>query len=195
MLTHQKNSRSTSYLTKQELHDLLKVVTTPRDKALIYIAYRHGLRASEVGMLRYADWNTAEHRLTITRLKGSLNGVHDMDTTEVKLLRSYLRTRKGKIAPNAPLFASRGGGAIHRRTLQDIIRKYAAKAGIPREKAFFHALKHSIATHLLDGGADVMTVRSWLGHKRIENTLIYAQLSDQKRDDEVRKAMTNNRVI
>jgi site-specific recombinase XerD len=189
-------TRATDFLTQQELRDLLKAASDhPRDRALLYVAYRHGLRASEVGMLRYADWNTDEDRLTITRLKDSLDGIHDMDTTEVKLLRSYLRTRKDKIKANAPLFANRAGGTIHRRTLQDVMRKYAAKAGIPRNKAFFHNLKHSIATHLLNAGADVMTIKNWLGHQRIENTLIYAQLSDQKRDDEVRKAMTNIKVI
>lgn len=180
-------SKADRFLTIPELERLIQAASNPRDKAILYTAYRHGLRASEVGNLQYGDFVQAENRLNINRLKGSIGGMQEMDSQEIKLLKRYLKTRKDPLTQNSPLFLSRLGNPISRFTLQDIMQQCALKAGIPREKSFFHALKHSIATHLINNGTDVMVVKSWLGHKRIENTLIYAQLSNRKRDEEVGK--------
>ena len=68
-------------------------------------------------------------------------------------------------------------------------------AGLPEEKHKFHCLEHSIATHLLDAGADLAFVRDWLGHANIQNTLIYARITTVKRDTEARRLFASPWVM
>ena len=63
------------------------------------------------------------------------------------------------------------------------MKKYGALAGLSTEKRHFHVLKKSIATHVLDAGADIMFVKDWLGHKSIQNTLVYAHYRNKLRDE------------
>ena len=75
------------------------------------------------------------------------------------------------------------------------MKSYGKKAGIPEKKRDFKVLKHSIATHMLDAGADLAFVRDWLGHKNIQNTLVYAQITNPNRDQQARKVFMSNRVV
>ncbi len=75
------------------------------------------------------------------------------------------------------------------------MQKYGTTAMVPPEKLKFHCLRHSIATHLLDAGADVAFVRDWLGHSNIQNTMVYAQLTTTTRDQAARTIFTSPRVI
>jgi integrase/recombinase XerD len=75
------------------------------------------------------------------------------------------------------------------------MQSYAEAAGIPKSKRKFHALKHSIATHLLDAGADISFVKDWLGHANIQNTTIYAQLTNTRRDEEARRLFTSRMIV
>ena len=73
--------------------------------------------------------------------------------------------------------------------------RYAEKAGLPAEKHKFHGLKHSIATHFLDAGADLSFVKDWLGHANIQNTTIYACLTTRTRDAAARKLFASHRIV
>jgi site-specific recombinase XerD len=79
--------------------------------------------------------------------------------------------------------------------LDELMKHYGERAGIPESKRHFHALKHSIATHLLDAGADLRFVQDWIGHASIRNTVIYAQLTSRRRDEEVRKVFASQYVV
>jgi site-specific recombinase XerD len=72
------------------------------------------------------------------------------------------------------VFASVRGTPISRRTLDWLMKRYGEKAELPPDKRHFHVLKHSIATHMLEAGADPRFVQDWLGHANIQNTVIYA---------------------
>jgi site-specific recombinase XerD len=180
------------FLTQPELRALFRVITRKRDRALFLIAYRHGLRASEVGLLHVGDLNFAQQRLTIHRLKRSLSGIYPLRADEVTALKAYLRERKH---PSPSLFLSQRGTPISRRQLDTLMKHYGKEAGIPASKRHFHALKHSIATHLLDAGADLRFVQDWVGHASIKNTVIYAQLTSRRRDEEARKVFTSPYVV
>jgi site-specific recombinase XerD len=93
------------------------------------------------------------------------------------------------------LFISNRGTPLDRRTLWCAMDTYGKKAGLVPEKRKFHALKHSIATHLLDAEADLAFVKHWLGHKNIQNTTIYAQLIIGRQDAEARKLFADHRVM
>ncbi len=179
------------FLTQAELRALFRVITRKRDRALFLVAYRHGLRASEVGLLRVDDLNFAQQRLTIHRLKRSLPGIYPLRADEVTALKAYLRERK-RHAP--ALFLSQRGTPISRRQLDTLMKHYGEEAGIPASKRHFHVLKHSIATHLLNAGADLRFVQE-VGHASIKNTVIYAQLTSRRRDEEARRVFTIPPVV
>jgi site-specific recombinase XerD len=188
-----RRDRIITYMTQAELKRLLAGVKDKRDQAIIKTAYRHGLRASEVGLLQRDDVDLKQGRITIRRLKGSLGGVYPMSADTVKVIHSYLRTRDPEDSPY--LFISNRGLPIDRRTLWKMMQTYAGAAGLHEDKQHFHILKHSIATHLLDAGADLSFVKDWLGHANIQNTTIYARLTSTTRDAKARQLFASHRVV
>jgi len=187
-----KQDRAITYLTQEEMRRLFSAIKSKRDRAIFAVAYRHGLRASEVGMLQRTDVDLKAARITINRVKGSMSGTYPMSPDTVKLLRSYLNSRKD-VSPY--LFISNRVLPIDRRTLLVMMKKYGSAAGLPPEKQQFHALKHSIGTHILDAGEDIYFAKDWLGHKNIQNTTIYSKFSTATRDARARKIFSSNRVV
>jgi type 1 fimbriae regulatory protein FimB len=181
-----------NFLTQDEMRRLLDAIDSKRDSAISLLAYRHGLRASEIGMLSTADLDVKQYRVRIHRLKNSLEGLHPLQPDEVKALKAYLKERNSNVPA---LFLSRNTTPISRRRLDELMKHYGQRAGIPESKRHFHALKHSIATHLLDAGADLRFVQDWIGHASIRNTVIYAQLTSRRRDEEARKVFASQWVV
>ena len=152
------------------------------------LAYRHGLRASEVGLLHVADVDLKKLRLMVHRVKGSLPGEHPLQPDEARAIRAHLKTRK----VNSPvLFTSARFQPISTRGLDWLIKGYAKEAKLPEDKQHFHVLKHSIATHLLDAGADLRFVQDWLGHANIQNTVVYTFLTSTTRNEKAREFFLN----
>jgi integrase len=127
------------FLSFDELRRFMAVIERKRDKALFLIAYRHGLRASEVGILRREDLDLKRMQITLSRLKGSLGGVHPMQADEVRLLKAYLKSRQDD---SAILFPSNRFLPISRAQLDVLMKQYGELAKIPKEKRHFHVLKH-----------------------------------------------------
>ncbi len=187
-----KQDRAITFLTQEEMQRLFSVIKNKRDRAIFAVAYRHGLRASEVGMLQRADLDLKAARITINRVKGSMSGTYPMSPDTVKLIRTYLNSRSDA---SPYLFISNRVLPIDRRTLLVLMKKYGTAAGIPQEKQQFHALKHSIGTHILDAGEDIYFAKDWLGHKNIQNTVVYSRFSTGTRDARARKMFSSNRVV
>src|SRR5215216_2741352 len=171
------------FLTLDELKRLFSVIKDKRDKALFLIAYRHGLRASEIGLLQKNDINFKEMRITVHRLKGSKSGVYPLQADEAKALKAHIKARDDH---SPTLFTNNRGLPITRNGLLWLMKQYGEKARLPADKQFFHALKHSIATHLLDAGAELRFVQDWLGHSNIQNTVIYTYLTTTTREAKAR---------
>jgi site-specific recombinase XerD len=131
-------------------------------------------------------------RMFIQRLKGSLSQTYPLQADELKLLKRYLRTRSDR---NPLLFPSKRGTPIDRTTLHKLMQKYAKVANLPPEKRHFHCLKHSIATHLIDAQADLLFVKDWLGHKNIQNTTAYTQLTNPTREEQARRIFASPRIV
>src|SRR5919199_1540536 len=147
---------SINFLTQDEMRRLLDVIPSKRDYAMFLLAYRHGLRASEVGMLRTAGLDLKQYRLRIHRLKNSLAGLHPLQPDELKAIKAYLKDRRS----DAPaLFLSRDNTPISCRRLEELMKHCGERADIPESKHRFHALKCSTATHLLDAGAACVSCR------------------------------------
>jgi site-specific recombinase XerD len=187
-----RQERTINFLTQDELRRLFKVMKSKRDRAIFLVAYRHGLRASEIGLLQRADVDMKQGRISIHRLKGSNSGIYPVQPDVLKAIRSYLRTRTDE---SPYLFLSNRQVPISRYMLHHHMQKYGQAAGLPPEKCKFHCLKHSIATHLLDAGADLAFVKDWLGHANIQNTTIYARLTTATLDSTARKVFASHRVV
>jgi site-specific recombinase XerD len=174
-----------AFLTEDEIGRLFHELSDrARNKAIFLVAYRHGLRASEIGLLRTSDIDFKRLRIMVHRLKGSYSGEHPMQPDEAKAIKAHLRERADE---SQILFTSNRNDPISRRTLDWLMKTYGLKAAIPPEKRHFHVLKHSIATHLLDAGADLRFVQDWLGHSNIQNTVVYTYLTSKTRETTARK--------
>jgi site-specific recombinase XerD len=173
-----KPERVPDYLTEEEIGRLLGAINNIRDKAIFVVAYHRGLRASELGMIDVNDYHAASGRLTIRRLKGSRGGEYYVTEAERYALADWLEKR-GTVPGR--LFISRNRQGISRFRLHRLMRQYCTAAGIPRQKAHMHALKHSCATHLSAIELDVVAIQDHLGHKNIQNTMKYIQISGRRR--------------
>jgi type 1 fimbriae regulatory protein FimB len=172
-------SKTIKYLTLEEIEALFTAISDPRDRAIFRVAYHRGLRASEVGLLELSDFRPAASRLMVHRCKGSNGGEFPLAEVEARSLRAWLRERGN--APG-PLFPSRERTAITKRRLDQLMKKYCAAAGIARAKAHFHSLRHSCGTHLAEMGEDLLVIQDHLGHRNIQNTLIYTAVTNKARD-------------
>jgi site-specific recombinase XerD len=179
-----RHSQTVKFLTFDETKRLFENIISKRDKAIFLLAYRHGLRASEIGLLRHSDLDLKTLRIMIHRIKGSLSGEHPLQADEVRALKSYLKTRSDSLPY---LFPSRRGSPISRSMLDVLIKEYGEKAKLPDDKRHFHVLKHSIATHLLEKGAELRFLQDWLGHANIQNTVIYTALVSSSREKKARE--------
>jgi type 1 fimbriae regulatory protein FimB len=181
-----------TFLTQDEVRRLFAVITGKRDRALFQLAYHHGLRASEVSLLQREDVHEKQGRIYIPRVKGSIAKTYPLQPADVRLVRAYLRTRKDD---SPSLFISTRGIPLERRSYWDLMQKYGQVADIPKPMRRFHALRHAIAVHLLDAGADVAFVQDRLGHANIQNTMIYMRYTTVTRDAHTRHLFASHRVV
>jgi type 1 fimbriae regulatory protein FimB len=151
---------------------------------MIVLAYKHGLRASEVCNLRLGDVDLKNGNIVVERLKGSLRTGQAVTEhrgepllNELKALREWLRHRGHDRSDF--LFVSQKGGRLHRSQFFRLFRSVAAMAGLPPEKRHPHALMHSIASHLLSANVNLALVKQQLGHKSIVSTMRYVAATDQ----------------
>lgn len=165
------------YLSQEQVARLFAVIEKPRDRALFATIYHYGLRVTEATLLRLEDIDLERARIRIQRVKSGLGGERPLFSNTAQLIREYLPVR---LPTGTALFTGRQGN-LHRQRIQQLFRRYAAQAGLGEEFTV-HSLRHSIATHLLDAGMDIEYVRDHLGQVNIQNTLIYARLTDRRRE-------------
>lgn len=150
---------------------------TPRNHAIIETLYGSGLRVSELVELRMSRVNLDEGYVIITG-KGNKQRLVPLSPESIRLIREYLPIRERlKIKPDSSdiLFLNRRGGMMTRVMVFYVIRDSAAAAGIIK-RVSPHTLRHSFATHLLEGGANLRAIQEMLGHESISTTEIYIHL-------------------
>jgi integrase/recombinase XerD len=155
-------------------------VTRPpgvRDRALLELLYASGMRAAECLGLTLEDVNLAAGYAVCTG-KGRKQRLVPLGAEAVSWLRRYLRdVRPGltRRRDSGRLFVNARGGPLSRQSLWTVVRRAAAAAGV-RRRVSPHVLRHSFASHLLEGGADLRAVQAMLGHADIGTTQIYTHL-------------------
>jgi integrase/recombinase XerD len=154
-----------------------------RDRALLELLYATGCRASELSNLRLRDVHLAEG-FCLCYGKGNKQRLVPLGRIAKQAIQYYLENERSKLAAAAPaspewLLLSRRGRRLRREAIWELVKKYAARAGMPPSISP-HTLRHSFATHLLAGGADLRQVQEMLGHASIQTTQIYTHV-DQSR--------------
>jgi integrase/recombinase XerD len=153
-----------------------------RDRALVELLYGAGLRVGEAVGLDKASVDL-EQRLVRAVGKGNKERIVPVGRQATEALRRYLaRGRPYLDARHRPeLFLNARGGPLTRAGVFLILRRLAAKAGLEPERVHPHLLRHSFATHLLEGGADLRSVQEMLGHADLATTELYTHVSDRRR--------------
>src|SRR5262245_16110492 len=153
-----------------------------RDRALLETLYATGSRASEVVGLKMIDLHL-DSGFCKCLGKGSKQRVVPLGRPAIQVLKTYLadlRPELTRAAPEAPwVFVSRGGRILTREMLWNIVKKYVRRAGL-NTNVSPHTLRHSFATHMLAGGADLRTVQELLGHASIRTTQRYTHIDRER---------------
>ncbi len=148
-----------------------------RDRAMLELAYGSGLRVSElVGLLR-GNLDLAGRALIVTG-KGDKQRMVPFGRSALSALRTWLERGRPQLAPRArhdAVFVNARGGVLSRMGWWNILRAHARGAGVTA-RVHPHVLRHSFATHLLEGGADLRVVQELLGHASVTTTAIYTHL-------------------
>jgi integrase/recombinase XerD len=159
--------------------------TTPRamrDRALVELMYGAGLRVSEtVGLSRTSV--DLDGRIVRVLGKGDKERIVPLGRPAAEAVRRYLALGRPHLdrRHRGDLFLNARGGALTRAGAFLILRKLADKAGLEPERVHPHLLRHSFATHLLEGGADLRSVQEMLGHADLATTERYTHVSDRRR--------------
>jgi len=167
--------------------DVERLLTTPkpsephwrRDRAMLELLYATGARVSEISHMQMRDLHLVE-RYCRCHGKGDKQRVVPLGRRAVAMLRDYLKHERPKLAarhsPSAPyVMLSVRGARLRRERFWELFKKYAAQAGVSSQLSP-HSLRHSFATHLLAGGADLRQVQEMLGHASIATTQIYTHV-------------------
>lgn len=170
--------RQREYLTSAEVERLTKAARnggrySHRDATLILIAYRHGLRATEIADL---EWSQVEFgrnaSLHVRRAKNGKPSVHPLRGDEVRALRELRR----QFPDSAFVFTTERGGPFTTDAINRHIKRLAERAGFDFP-VHCHMLRHACGFALANAGHDTRAIQDWLGHRSIQHTVIYTQLT------------------
>ncbi len=148
-----------------------------RDKLMLTLMYRHGLRVSEVTDLRWTDFDLDAPRdrpFYVRRLKGSKDTVHTLEPDTVRALRLARMASDGRY-----VFRSERGGPLSADALQAIVARAGRVAGFGF-KCHPHMLRHACGFFLADEGTDTRLIQDYLGHRDIKSTVIYTETSQRR---------------
>jgi integrase/recombinase XerD len=148
-----------------------------RDRAMLELLYATGLRVSELVSLQLNDVNL-ETRVLVARGKGNKERLVPIGAPAADAVKAYLRSARERLLHarrSKDLFVTPRGGRMTRQGFAKLLGRYARGAGIKR-RISPHKLRHSFATHLLEGGADLRAVQAMLGHADVATTQIYTHV-------------------
>ena len=155
-----------------------------RDLAILEVLYSCGIRASEVQSMDVSDIDY-DQRLVRIHGKGNKERIVPIGRQAMRVVKRYLeatgniRKRMGYNTGMGPLFLNSRGGRLTSRSIGRLVKRYVTESGLPSEISP-HSMRHSFATHLLDGGVDLRSVQELLGHVSLSTTQKYTHVSMDK---------------
>jgi len=178
-----REKRLPDFLTSEEMRSLLDApdVSTlhgMRDRAMLELLYASGLRVSEIASLDVKSVNLGTRQIRV-RGKGSKERMVLMGEPAARALEEYLKAVRPKLLGKQKtdaMFLNRYGKRIAERRVQYLMKKYAESAGLS-DRIHPHMLRHTFATHMLEGGADLRVVQELLGHSNLSSTQVYTHVT------------------
>jgi integrase/recombinase XerC len=182
--TPKGEKRLPAFLTVDEV---FKLVETPdsdkgtlgtRDKAILELLYSSGLRVSELVGIKLGDLNLSGSLVKVLG-KGGKERIVPLGSKAIEAVKKYMEKRDGLHPKGDFLFVNSRGGRLTTRSIGRLVKKYSIISGIPKNVSP-HVLRHTFATHLLGGGADLRAIQEMLGHKSLSTTQRYTHISIEK---------------
>ena len=189
-----RERRLPNFLTQEQIETLIGAADadTPqglRDRSILELLYACGVRVSEVVGLDVASVDLSDRTMRVWG-KGARERLVVMGRPAARAVERYLREGRPRLAQRkeTALLLNRDGGRISQRAVQLMVRKYALAAGIDRS-VHPHLLRHTFATHLLEGGADLRVVQTLLGHASVNTTQIYTHVTESAKRKAIDEAL------
>jgi site-specific recombinase XerD len=151
---------------------LIQSIDNLKHKTIVMLAYSSGLRLSELVNIKLTDIDRDRMQIRVTQSKGKKDRYTKLSNKFLGVLDTYL----DKYQPREWLFEGVGSGTYSTRSIQNIVKLAAQKAGIKKHISV-HTLRHSFATHLLENGTDLRYIQSMLGHDSSKTTEIYTHVT------------------
>ncbi|MBC7887619.1 MAG: tyrosine-type recombinase/integrase [Ferruginibacter sp.] len=162
-----------SVLNESEVKQLMQVCILLKHRLLLSFCYGCGLRCGEVRNLRVGDVDLERRMVHIRQGKGGKDRILPLGELLCHGVKTYLDTSRPKFF----LFEGNTEAALSQRGAQWVMRQAVKKSGILKEYVSLHTLRHSYATHLLEQGVNILTIKELLGHAHIDTTMIYLHLA------------------
>jgi integrase len=180
---HNTTRRSREYLTADEVEQLLRAARRQgrykqRNAALILLMYRHGLRVAELVRLRWDMFDLKTALFHVQRVKNGVPSLHPLRGAELRALRHLQSMAAGW----ADLFVSERGGPLTARAVHHIVAEAGRAAGLPFP-VHPHMLRHACGFYLANKGVDTRALQQYLGHRNIQHTVRYTELTPQRFQD------------
>jgi type 1 fimbriae regulatory protein FimB len=175
--------RDKDYLTAPEMDRLLEAAKHGhygvRDHAMLFLAYRHGLRVSELVGFRMHHLHLDTAKLWVPRLKGSLSTEQPIEGDELRAVRQWLRAREVMRGKDLPWVFLSERGAMSRKAINSLIAAAGMRAGLSCH-VHPHMLRHSCGYYLSNKGYDTRLIQDYLGHKNIQHTVRYTRTAAKR---------------
>ena len=174
-----------SHLTGLEVGKLIAATkgsrNEARDRCLLLLMFRHGLRVSEACRMKLDEVDTESRVLHVARLKGGLSTTQPLRGDELRAVSAWLKERARMKSTVKAFFVSEQRKPLHRSTVNLLLRKYSAAASLPL-LAHPHMLRHACGFALADQGADTRLIQDYLGHRNIQHTVKYTATNSARFD-------------
>ena len=167
-----KSMKLPMVLSKEEINKMIEATNNMKHKLVIMFLYYAGLRLDEARNIKWQDVDFDREIIHLKTAKGDKERVVFLHKKLIGILKIYGTDKEGLV------FVSQRGGKYNKRTIQQIIKSTSKKVGI-KKNVTPHTLRHSFATHLLEGGADIRYIQQLLGHKDLKTTQIYTHVANK----------------
>ena len=172
-----------NYLVTAEVDRLIAATkgsrNAARDRCLLVLMFRHGLRVSEACGLRLSQVDVENRVVHVLRLKQGLSTTQPLRPEELRVIGAWLRARKAMQPPTDAFFISERRQPLSRKTAWLLVRKYGERAGLPLP-VYPHMLRHACGYALADQGADTRLIQDYLGHRNIQHTVRYTAANPRR---------------
>jgi site-specific recombinase XerD len=173
-----KSHKLPQVFTVEQVQQLLSAIDNVKHKMIISLFYGSGLRMNELKYVRLIDIDSKSFQIKVVTGKGGKQRFTVLPKQLLEPLRHYYKMYR----PKEYLFeGQRAGAPMHERSIQHFIQRYITMIGLGGKDYSAHTLRHSFATHLLDTGTDIHTIKELLGHSNLDTTIIYLHLQQSKR--------------